>query len=579
MFAWLAGGALGGAWRRSARLVEAVPAPRAARWGGLAAALGYAAFAGWGVPAQRTALMLAVSTLLAGGGLHWPWPLVWGAAAVAVAAADPWALLQPGFWLSFVAVGLLLATGSTPGALRGAGTERPAGVGAASRSPAGATGGTGLPPRAPAAASALAAARRLIVDGLRTQAVATLGLAPLTLVFFQQLSLVGFAANLVAIPLVTLAITPLALLGVLLPPLWDVAAALVRALDALLTVLATPPWAVWTVAAAGPPAVALGLAGGALALLPLPRRVRALALALVLPLVLPPPSRPPWGRVDAMAVDVGQGGAVLIRTATHTMLYDAGPQYGSESDAGDRVLLPLLRALGERRLDVLMLSHRDTDHIGGADALLDALPVETLSSSLEPGHPLLARAARHGVAARRCGDGQRWQWDGVDFELLHPDAARFERAAASPRLQSNTLSCVLQVRERARSAPRVLLLPGDVERAQEGALVTRHGRRLASDVLLVPHHGSKTSSSAAFLDAVAPRVAVVQAGYRNRFGHPAPVVLQRLRERGIEVVQNADCGAWRLSAGVASCWRAVAPRYWRAEPAAAPAHAPGLPVR
>lgn len=573
MFAWLAGGALGWAWRRSARLVEAVPAPRAARWGGLAAALSYAAFAGWGVPAQRTVLMLAVSTVLAGGGLHWPWPLVWGAAAVAVAAADPWALLQPGFWLSFVAVGLLLAAGATPRAVREADADGPLGQ-AACGTPAEAPRTAGARPRASAAASALAAARRLIADGLRTQAVATLGLAPLTLVFFQQLSLVGFAANLVAIPLVTLAITPLALLGVLLPPLWDVAAALVRGLDALLAALAALPWAVWTVAAAGPPAVALGLAGGALALLPLPRRARALALALVLPLVLPPPSRPPWGRVDALAVDVGQGGAVLLRTATHTLLYDAGPRWGPESDAGDRVLVPLLRALGEHRLDLLLLSHRDTDHVGGADALLDALPVEALASSLEPGHPLLARAARNGVAARRCGDGQRWRWDGVEFELLHPDAADFERAAASPRRRSNALSCVLQVRERAASASRVLLLPGDLEREQEAALVVRHGARLASDVLLVPHHGSKTSSSAAFLDAVAPRVAVVQAGYRNRFGHPAPVVLQRLRARGIEVVQTADCGAWRLAAGAATCWREVAPRYWRAEPAARPPAGP-----
>jgi competence protein ComEC len=308
------------------------------------------------------------------------------------------------------------------------------------------------------------------------------------------------------------------------------------------------------------------LAGGALALLPLPRRVRALGAALVLPLLLPPPARPPWGRVEALAVDVGQGGAVLLRTATHTLLYDAGPQYGPEADAGGRVLRPLLRSLGERRLDLLLLSHRDADHIGGAETLLEAVPVDLLSSSLEPEHPLLALAARRGVPKRRCADGQRWEWDGVGFEMLHPAAGAGDRAS-DVRVRPNALSCVLQVRERGGPAPpRVLLLAGDIEREQEAALVARHGAHLASDVLLVPHHGSKTSSSPAFIDAVAPRVAVVQAGYRNRFGHPAPAVLQRYRERGIEVVENARCGAWRLSSAGASCWRAVAPRYWQDAP-------------
>ena len=550
MFAWLAGGALGAAWRRSARLVRACPAPRAARWGGLATALAYAAFAGWGVPAQRTVLMLAVATALAGGGLQWPWPLVCGAAAVAVAAVDPWALLQPGLWLSFGAVALLLASG----------TARTAAAPDASSDAAPDGNASGAVRRG------FAAARRALAGGLRTQAVATLGLAPLTLVCFQQLALVGFAANLVAIPLVTLGVTPLALLGVLLPPLWDVAAALVRGLDALLAALATPAWAVWSVPAAGPAVALVALAGGALALLPLPRRVRALGAALVLPLLLPPPARPPWGRVEALAVDVGQGGAVLLRTATHTLLYDAGPQYGPEVDAGGRVLRPLLRALGERRIDLLLLSHRDADHIGGAEALLEALPVERLSSSLEPAHPLLALAARRGVSRRPCADGQRWEWDGVGFELLHPPAGAGERAVADSRPRPNALSCVLQVREGGDPAPRVLLLTGDIEREQEAALLARHGTRLASDVLLVPHHGSKTSSSPAFIDAVAPRVAVVQAGYRNRFGHPAPAVLQRYRERGIEVVENARCGAWRLSPAGAGCWRTVAPRYWQDTP-------------
>jgi competence protein ComEC len=489
MFAWLAGGALGAAWRRSARLVRACPAPRAARWGGLATALAYAAFAGWGVPAQRTVLMLAVATALAGGGLQWPWPLVCGAAAVAVAAVDPWALLQPGLWLSFGAVALLLASG----------TARTAAAPDASSDAA--PDGNALC----AVRRGFAAARRALAGGLRTQAVATLGLAPLTLVCFQQLALVGFAANLVAIPLVTLGVTPLALLGVLLPPLWDVAAALVRGLDALLAALATPAWAVWSVPAAGPAVALVALAGGALALLPLPRRVRALGAALVLPLLLPPPARPPWGRVEALAVDVGQGGAVLLRTATHTLLYDAGPQYGPEVDAGGRVLRPLLRALGERRIDLLLLSHRDADHIGGAEALLEALPVERLSSSLEPAHPLLALAARRGVSRRPCADGQRWEWDGVGFELLHPPAG----AGETRRGGLATASERAQLRAAGARGRR----PGPAGAAAHG----RHRARAGGGAAGAPWHSPRQRRAAG---AASRQQDLLEPGLHRRGGAP-----------------------------------------------------------
>ena len=531
MFAWLAGLAIGQLWRTSGRAMLACPAPVAARWGGLVAAGVYTLFAGGGVPAQRTVFMLATATVLASLGLRWPWTLVWAAAAVVVSAIDPWALLQPGFWLSFVAVGLLLASGETHGAapVPGAGWLRRSG--------------------------------QAMAGGLRTQAVATLGLAPLSLVFFQQLSLTGFAANLVAIPVVTLLVTPLALLGVLLPPLWQLAALVVQALHRVLGWLAAPDWALWTVPAAPPWAVACGLAGGALALLPLPWRLRAFALPLVLPLFAPHVERPPPGAFELLAADVGQGNAVLLRTATHSLLYDAGPQYSRETDAGERVLLPLLRALGVQRLDMLMLSHRDTDHVGGANALLAGLPVAELRSSLEAGHPLLTRAATRGVAAVPCHAGQRWQWDGVDFELLHPSAEQLANADA--RTKPNTLSCVLAVRGRWGGAEHRALLTGDLEREQEARLVAAHGDALASEVLLVPHHGSKTSSSPAFLDAVRPQVAMVQAGYRNRFGHPAEAVLARYRERDIAVRASPACGAWRWGSDGTACWRSQARRYWQ----------------
>ncbi len=524
MFAWLAALLVGRLWRLHPRLLLACPAPTAARWGGLAAAAGYALLAGFSVPAQRTVWMIAAVVLLRQLGLRWPLPAVLLAAAVVVTLIDPWALLQPGFWLSFVAVGLLVVSAPAP-----ASAERAEGWRARS----------------------LAALRA----GLRTQAVATVGLAPLSLLFFQQLSLVGFAANLVAIPLVTLLITPLALLGLLVPPLWGVAAWFVQLLITLLQFLASAPLPVWHAAVAPPWAVACGLLAALLAVLPLPWRLRLLALPLMLPLLAPPVLRPAPGHFELLAADIGQGTAVLLRTASHLLVYDTGPQYARESDAGTRVLVPLLRARGERRIDLLMLSHRDADHVGGAAAVLRGLPVLAMSSSLVDAHPL-----RHlgNVPQTRCQAGQAWQWDGVYFEVLHPLAT--DHALA---LKSNALSCVLRVHSAAGS----VLLTGDIEAAQEAALVLRAAPALKSDVLLVPHHGSRTSSTAAFLDAVAPQVAVVQAGYRSRYGHPATDVLARYAARGIRVMRSDRCGAWVWAQGQAVCTREQRQRYWHHRPA------------
>jgi len=515
MFAWLAGGLIGWAWRRSERLVLRCPAPLIARWGGLVAAAGYALLAGWGVPAQRTVWMLATAALLATLGVRWPWPLVLLSAAVVVTALDPWALLQPGFWLSFVAVGLLIVS-------------------------------------APAQAEAPAGWRARFVatlrSGLRTQAIATLGLAPLTLVFFQQVSLIGFVANLVAIPLVTLVVTPLALLGVLLPPLWQLGGWVVQALVHGLAGLASWPGAVWTAAIAPPWAQAAGLLAGALLVLPLPWRLRLLGVPLLLPLLWPLPPRPAEGGFELVAADVGQGTAVIVRTREHLLVYDTGPQYSRDTDAGQRVLLPLLRTRGEQRVDLLVLSHRDIDHVGGAASVLAGLPVERMLGSLEPSHALRSQ----GVPFDDCAAGRQWRWDGVAFEVLHP------RPGANDA-KPNALSCVLRIID-ARG--RSVLLAGDIEAAQEAALVAAHGDALASEVLLVPHHGSRTSSTDGFIQAVAPRLAVVQAGYRNRFGHPAPDVVQRYAARGVGVVHTAMCGAWRWYGDETTCEREAAARYW-----------------
>ncbi len=513
MFAWLAAALAGAGWRRSAWLCLRVPAPTAARWVGVLGALGYALFSGWGVPAQRTVVMLAAVAALRTLGLRWPWPLVLLAAAVAVTAVDPWALMQPGFWLSFGAVALLMAAGAEPA--------------------------EGWRARLKAA--------------VRTQAIATVGLAPLSLVCFAQLSVVGLLANLVAIPVISFVLTPLALLGGVAPPLWALAAWVTQALLAWLRLLTTLPGAVVWLPAAPAWAQLLALLGAGLIVMRLPWRLRLAGLALAVPLLWPAVPVPPAGEFELLAPDIGQGNAVLVRTQGHALLFDTGPAYAPGQDAGERVLLPLLRSLGVARLDMLVLSHRDTDHVGGAAAVLQALPVTELRSSLEPGHVL----TRLSPGARRCEAGQGWQWDGVRFEVLHPLPAHYDAG-----LRPNDLSCVLRITSQA--GRRVLLL-GDLEAAQERALVQREAD-LHAEVLLVPHHGSKTSSSVELLAAVRPDVGLVQAGYRSRFGHPAPPVMARYQAAGIAVVASPSCGAWRWRSdtppGDASCERTRRRRYW-----------------
>jgi competence protein ComEC len=536
MLAWLAAALLRRAWPRSRRLALWLPAPHAARLAGVAVALGYAMLAGWGVPAQRTVFMVAVAAALPLAGLRWPWPLTLLAAAWVVVVLDPWALLQPGFWLSFVAVALLMLQGDP------ADTRPPLSRGRAAD--------------APRWRRLLARLRHAGAAGVRTQAVATVGLAPLSLLFFHQIALLGFVANLMAIPLVTLLITPLVLLGVLLPALWNVAALLVDAQAAVLGLLAAWPLASWQ-----PPAAALwaqlaALAGALLLLLPAPRALRLTGLPLLLPLLWPALPQPAEGEFALIGADVGQGQAVLVSTRTHTLLYDTGGQYSTESDAGERVLVPLLRRLGVAPLDLLVLSHRDTDHVGGARAVLAGVGALDLRSSLEVAHPL--RLARPHTP---CLAGQRWRWDGVDFEFLHPTERDYQRHAAG-HLRPNGVSCVLRIDNGRRSA----LLTGDVEQPQEFDLLARSAPQLRADVLLVPHHGSRTSSDGLFLQAVAPRWGLVQAGHHNRYGHPAPEVVERLLMHGIEVVRTDFCGAWHWDSAHARPWcqRERDRRYWHA---------------
>lgn len=514
LFAWLAALVIGWLWRRSPRLCLALPAPSAGLLGGLLLATAYALFSGWGVPAQRTVWMLAAITLLRLSARRWPWPQVWLLACAVVVLADPWAVLQAGFWLSFVAVGVLFATDSG---------ARPLGR---------------------------ASLRHRAQALLSEQWIITLTLTPLTLLLFGQVSLVSLVANALAIPWVTLVVTPLALLGVLLPPLWEAAAVAVQWLTGYLGLLASLPLATLAVAQAPLWAGVAGLLGGVLLVMRLPWSLRLLGLPLLLPVLLWQVPRPAPGQFELLAADIGQGNAVLVQTATHALLFDAGPRYSRESDAGHRVLVPLLRAL-DVRLDRLVLSHRDSDHTGGAAAVLAMQPAAMLLSSIEDEHELqsLRRASR-------CEAGQAWDWDGVHFEMLHPTVEDYALVR-----RSNALSCVLRISNGAQTA----LLTGDIEQAQEAQLLAM-AAPLQANVLLVPHHGSKTSSSPAFLDAVAPSLALVQAGYRNRFGHPAPPVLARYAERGVRVIDTPQCGAahWQSTLPQqVTCQREMARRYWQ----------------
>ncbi|WP_234263386.1 DNA internalization-related competence protein ComEC/Rec2 [Hydrogenophaga sp. NFH-34] len=528
VFAWLATLLIGALWRRLARwrpqVLLAVSAPVASGLGGLALAWGYAVFSGWGVPAQRTVLMLAIVVGLRLLGRQWPWPVTWLTVMVLVLLMDPMALMQPGFWLSFVAVAVLFATDPAGG--------RRAGPNDAN------TGGW------------RAAARR-VGTLVREQAVMTVALAPLTLLLFGQFSVAGLLANLIAIPWVTLLVTPLALLGVGLPPLWSLAAWGVQILDLWLQWLAGWSWAVVYRPMVPWPLALAAVAGGVLLVLRWPPWLRLAGCLLLWPALTWAPARPAPGGFELLALDVGQGGAVLVRTASHSLLYDTGPRYSPGSDAGDLVILPTLRALGEQP-ERVVVSHGDSDHAGGAASLARAWPAAQWLSSAAP-HP-------------RCEAGQRWEWDGVVFEVLHPRAALYGDPAGGRSLSSNALSCVLLVSNGRQAA----LLAGDLDAAQETRLALARPS-LRADVLLAPHHGSRSSSSPVLLNTLRPAWVLVQAGYRNRFGHPAPEVLDRYRARGIRWAATPECGAitWRSDHpdGVA-CERARAPRYWqyRAEP-------------
>lgn len=514
MVAGLAAGLAGWAWRRSPRLMLRLPAQKAAAAAGFVAAFAYCLLAGFAVPAQRTLYMLAVVALALWSGRVAAASRVLAVALLVVLLLDPWAVLSAGFWLSFGAVGLLFYIG----------------------------------------AGRLGEGHWLAAWG-RAQWAVTIGMIPALLALFQQFSLVSPLANAVAIPVVSLVVTPLALLGALPlgdPFLW-LAHWLTAVLMRLLDWLAASDWAVWQQQMPPAWAVILGTAGVGWLLLPRGFPARWLGAVALLPLVLVPATRPAAGEALVRVIDVGQGLAVHVQTAAHDLLYDAGPAFSADANSGNRIIVPYLRAAGVRRLDTVMISHKDKDHEGGAEAVLTAVPVTELLSSVPADHPLSALPVPH----RRCEAGQSWEWDGVRFAVVHPLDEGYGVAK-----KANDLSCVLKVSTPSGSA----LLTGDIEARSEAELAARLGPEMAADVLLPAHHGSRSSSSQGFVDAVGARLVVFSSGYRNRFGHPAAEVVERFAAAGAELHRTDREGAVTVRFGpdgiAATAERQARRRYW-----------------
>ena len=480
-------------WWSWPALALRLPRRRAEAPVALLAATAYGALAGFGLPTTRTLLMIAVGALAIGLRRHVGAAQGLALALLAILLRDPLALLSAGFWLSFVGVAMLIFT------------LRP---------------GRGL--------------RAWLLELGWAQAVMTLALLPLTVALFGQSSLVGPLANAVAVPLMSFVIVPVDLLAALLlgaglpggTTVLALAATLMRAQWQLLEHLAAWPLAQWYWPEPSASVLALAALGVLWLLLPRGAPARALGVVLLLPLLLTRPPAPGRGDFEASVLDVGQGLAVLVRTRDHALLFDAGARFPSGYDLGEAAVTPSLRALGVRRLDLLVVSHGDNDHAGGARAVQAAFPQAALLGS-EP--------RRSGLPLTLCRAGQSWQWDDVQVRVVHP-------ALATPEGR-NDGSCVLLIAGRRGR----LLLSGDIEARGEAAVAAALPPAATPLALLVPHHGSRTSSGAGFLRALAPRVALVSAGYRSRFGHPHPRVVERYHALAIPLFNTADAGALRLT--------------------------------
>ena len=491
MIAALVGSVAGALWRRTPALLHRAPAQLAAICAGMVAALLYALLAGWGIPAQRTVLMLACVAVAWIVRARVTPGVALLLTAVVVCLFDPWAVTSAGFWLSFGAVAAIVWVVH------------------------------GRPTR-----SASPGHGSVLATAVRVQLAVSLALIPATAVLFQQISLVSPLANAVAIPVVSWVVTPLALIGAafaalpipvqaLAAPLLALADSVFFILALLLQALSVPTWS--AVAVPAPPTVfgVLAIAGVAWLLAPPGWPARGLGAVALLPLLVWPGERPAAGDLWVTALDVGQGSAIVLETRDQVWLYDAGPRYSADADAGERVVLPYLRRRGIEALDGMVVSHLDQDHSGGAAAILRGIEVRQVISSIPPGHTALGGRK----AVDRCEAGKTVQAGELALHVLHPLAQDYERRAST-----NAMSCVVRV----QTGSITVLLTGDIPADGEDALARREPA-LRAQLLMAPHHGSRSSSSPALLAAVAPSRVFAQSGYRNRYGHPHPEVVDALR--------------------------------------------------
>jgi competence protein ComEC len=515
LVALFGGGLVAWGWRRVPWLALRVPTRKAAACGGFIAAALYALIAGLGLPTQRALLMLAVAAIAMMRGREVAASRVLVLALFCVLLFDPWAVLSAGFWLSFGAVGVILFV----------------------------LGGRITPSRGWRAA-------------VRIQLAIALAMTPALLALFNAFSIVSPVANALAIPLVSLLIAPLALLAIVvpLPQLLQLAHWLTDLMMWWLEWLAGQPFSMWAQASAPAPLLAAAIAGVAWLLLPRGVPARHAALLAFVPVLMWSPMRPGPGDFRVVVLDVGQGLAVHVQTATHDLIYDTGPPYGSVADAGSRVLLPYLAGTGVTRIARMVVSHGDSDHAGGAASLLAAIPVGDLIHSVDVDHALLRTIGAD--RTRRCQVGDFWDWDGVRFELLHP--APSDTVSERP----NDVSCVLRI----AGDDGAVLLTGDIEAGSERSLLARSQGEIASEVVVVPHHGSRTSSTSGFVLATGAAHAIHAVGNLNQFRHPHPAVWARWSAAGARNWRTDAQGAIIVDVGSGGvhvqAQRERAPRYW-----------------
>lgn len=508
-------------WRHLGRLPLYFAAPRAAAVAAILVAAVYAALAGWSLPTQRALIMVSVAMLA----LIFQRAVAPGRtlalALLLVLCYDPLAVLAPGLWLSFgaVAVILFVITGhSFRHSLH----------------------------------------QRLWAKWGRAQWFVSLGLFPLLITFFQQASLISPLANLFAVPLVSMLVVPLVLLGVaitvLLPQvgtfLLKLAADLLLLMVEGLDWLAGLPLSQWIAPTPDMFVLCLAVTGTILLLLPRAWPLRWFGLILLVPLVFNRPTLPAQGEFNFTLLDVGQGLSAVVQTRHHALVYDTGPRYSQYFDTGSAVVIPFLWQQGIHQVDKLIVSHGDNDHIGGVQSVLAQVPVQQILTS--------DAKLLNNPLSKPCLRGQAWQWDGVLFQILSPPVL-------NNHSQENNQSCVLHI-----SSPMgAVLLPGDIEVGAERALLQQYSPRdLNADILVAPHHGSKTSSSQAFLAAVRPKFVLFPIGYRNRYRFPNQAVVVRYETFAPEFFDSASHGAISFTAGSDGLlqspvtWRQQQQRYW-----------------